>query len=132
MDARVTGSPRRASARRGPRPAHDGLVLNCSAPARMPKLSDALVGPWRAVTVLGVTQILAWGTMFYTPVLMLPLLAADRGWTSSFAMAGFSAGLLVAGFGARFVGVLIGRHGWPRVRPAGSPPGARAPLGPAP
>src|SRR2546426_181304 len=24
MDARVTGSPRRASARRGPRPAHDG------------------------------------------------------------------------------------------------------------
>jgi MFS family permease len=90
----------------------------------MPKLSDALVGPWRAVTVLGVTQILAWGTMFYTPVLMLPLLAADRGWTSSFAMAGFSAGLLVAGFVARFVGILIDRHGGHRVMPAGSLLGA--------
>ncbi len=90
----------------------------------MPKLSDALVGPWRAVAVLGVTQILAWGTMFYTPVLMLPLLAADRGWTSSFAMAGFSAGLLVAGFVARYVGILIDRHGGHRVMPAGSLLGA--------
>ena len=29
-------------------------------------------GPWRAVLVLCVTQILAWGAIFYPPVLTLP------------------------------------------------------------
>ena len=47
-------------------------------------------GPWRAVPVLGVTQILSWGTIFYTPVLIVPLIAADRGWSISFSMGGFS------------------------------------------
>jgi MFS family permease len=79
--------------------------------------------------VLGITQILAWGTMFYTPVLMLPRLAADRGFTATFAMAGFSAGLLVAGFVARYVGILIDRYGGHRVMPAGSLLGALGLLG---
>src|SRR6266568_5142468 len=90
----------------------------------MSKFPLFLVGPWRAVAVLGVTQILAWGTMFYTPVLMLPRLAADRGFTATFAMAGFSAGLLVAGFVARYVGILIDGYGGHRVMPAGSLLGA--------
>ena len=47
-----------------------------------------LRGPWRAVPVLGVTQILSWGTIFYTPVLIVPLIAAERGWSMSFAMGG--------------------------------------------
>jgi MFS family permease len=90
----------------------------------MSKFAAILAGPWRAVAVLGITQILAWGTMFYTPVLMLPRLAADRGFTTTFAMAGFSAGLLVAGFVARYVGVLIDRYGGHFVMPAGSLLGA--------
>jgi MFS family permease len=90
----------------------------------MKQLRVFLAGPWRAVAVLGVTQILAWGTMFYTPVLMLPRLAADRGFTTTLAMAGFSAGLLVAGFVARYVGILIDRYGGHRVMPAGSLLGA--------
>lgn len=90
----------------------------------MSKFVVVFAGPWRAVAVLGVTQILAWGTMFYTPVLMLPRLAADRGFTTTFAMAGFSAGLLVAGFVARYVGILIDRYGGHRVMPAGSLLGA--------
>jgi len=51
-------------------------------------------GPWRAVPVLGVTQILSWGTIFYTPVLIVPLIAAEHGWSMSFAMGGFSVALL--------------------------------------
>src|SRR5439155_26477506 len=51
--------------------------------------------------------------------LMLPRLAADRGFTATFAMAGFSAGLLVAGFVARYVGILIDLYGGHRVMPAG-------------
>jgi MFS family permease len=72
---------------------------------------DFIFGPWRAVPVLGVTQILAWGTIFYTPVLILPLIAAERGWSISFAMGGFSVGLLTAGLCAPYVGRAIDRFG---------------------
>ncbi len=72
---------------------------------------DFIVGPWRAVPVLGVTQILAWGTIFYTPVLIVPLIAAERGWSMSFTMGGFSVGLLVAGLSAPYVGRSIDRFG---------------------
>ena len=57
---------------------------------------DFIEGPWRAVPVLGVTQILSWGTIFYTPVLIVPLIAAERGWSISFTIGGFSVGLLVS------------------------------------
>jgi MFS family permease len=85
---------------------------------------DFIEGPWRAVTVLGVTQILSWGTIFYTPVLMVPLIAAERGWSISFAMGGFSFGLLVAGLSAPFVGRSIDRFGGHIVMSIGSLIGA--------
>src|ERR1700710_2444500 len=80
----------------------------------------SLSGPWRAVPVLGVTQILAWGAIFYPPVLTMPLIAADRGWTLAFAMGGFSLGLMVAGLVSPRIGLLIDRHGGHRVMTAGS------------
>jgi MFS family permease len=70
-----------------------------------------IFGPWRAVPVLGLTQILTWGAMFYPPVLIVPRIAADRGWSISFAMGGFSLALLVAGIAARYVGASIDRLG---------------------
>ncbi|MEJ2435604.1 MAG: MFS transporter, partial [Pseudolabrys sp.] len=81
---------------------------------------DFLAGPWRAVPVLGVTQILSWGTIFYTPVLIVPLVAADRRWSMSFAMGGFSVGLLVAGLVAPYVGRSIDRYGGHVVMAIGS------------
>jgi MFS family permease len=86
----------------------------------MSPLHNFIAGPWRAVPILGLTQILAWGALFYPPVLTIPLIAADRGWPLSFAMGGFSLALLVAGFAAPKVGRLIDRHGGHRVMPAGS------------
>src|SRR5471032_439628 len=77
-------------------------------------------GPWRAVPVLGVTQILSWGTIFYTPVLIVPLIAAERGWSISFAMGGFSIGLLAAGLVSSYVGRGSGRFGGHVVRTRGS------------
>jgi MFS family permease len=77
----------------------------------MTSLRDLLVGPWRAVPVLGVTQILSWGTIYYTPVLILPLIAAERGWSIAFVMGGFSIGLLTAGLCAPSVGRSIDRFG---------------------
>ena len=41
----------------------------------MPALRDVIAGPWRAVLVLGLTEILAWGAIFYPPVLTVPLIA---------------------------------------------------------
>ena len=81
-------------------------------------------GPWRAIPVLGVTQILSWGTIYYTPVLIVPLIAADRGWSVAFAMGGFSVGLLVAGLVSPFVGRSIDRYGGHVVMTFGSLTGA--------
>src|SRR5262249_56578334 len=70
-----------------------------SRPPAMPPLSDVIAGPWRAVLVLGVTEILAWGAIFYPPVLTVPLIAHERGWSMTFAMGGFSLALLTAVLG---------------------------------
>jgi Major Facilitator Superfamily len=86
----------------------------------MHNFRNAIAGPWRAVLVLGVTQILAWGAIFYPPVLTVPLIAAERGWSMTFAMGGFSLALLTAGLVSPRVGLLIDRHGGHRVMPVGS------------
>ena len=90
----------------------------------MPNLRDVIAGPWRAVLVLGVTQILAWGAIFYPPVLTVPLIAADRGWSMTFTMGGFSLALLTAGLVSPRVGLFIDRFGGHRVMPFGSLIGA--------
>src|SRR5712691_10636078 len=82
---------------------------------RWPPLS----GPWRAIPVLGPTQILAWGALFYPPVLVMPLIAAERDWSLAFCMGGFSLGLL-----APTMGGLIDRYGGHWVMAAGALVGA--------
>lgn len=81
-------------------------------------------GPWRAVPVLGVTQILAWGGIYYTPVLIVPMIAREHGWSMSFAMGGFSFALLAAGLSAPYIGRAIDRFGGHVVMTAGSMLGA--------
>jgi MFS family permease len=90
----------------------------------MPHARDFVFGPWRAVPVLGVTQILAWGSLIYPPVLIVPLIAADRGWSLSFAMSGLSIGLFCAGLVALTVGKRVDRHGGHVVMTVGSLVGA--------
>ena len=79
-----------------------------------------VAGPWRAVSVLGITQIIAWGTIFYSPVLTAPLIVAETGWSLSFVMGGFSLGLLIAGLVSPFVGRSIDRYGGHVVMTAGA------------
>ncbi len=90
----------------------------------MPQPREFLSGRWRAVSVLGVTQILSWGALFYPPVLTVPLIAQDHGWSKSFAMGGFSVGLFVGGLASRHVGAFIDRFGGHVVMPIGSLVGA--------
>jgi MFS family permease len=88
-----------------------------------------LAGPWRAVPVLAVTQILAWGTIYYPIALTAPIIAADHDWSKAYAMAGFSTGLLVSGMASSQVGRLIDRYGGHRVMSVGSLMGATGLLG---
>jgi MFS family permease len=90
----------------------------------MPAPREFIFGPWRAVTVLGATEILSWGALFYPPVLTMPLIAASHGWSTAFAMGGFSAGLFVGGLASRHIGALIDRFGGHVVMPCGSLVGA--------
>jgi hypothetical protein len=85
---------------------------------------DIVQGPWRAVPVLGLTQILAWGALFYPPVLTVPLIAAERGWSLAFAMGGLSIGLFSAGLIAPLTGRMVDRHGGHVVMTVGSLTGA--------
>jgi MFS family permease len=86
----------------------------------MPSPRAFILGPWRAVLVLGVTQIIAWAALFYPCVLTLPLIAADRGWTTTFAMSGLSLALLTAGLVSPVVGRSIDFYGGHRLMPIGS------------
>src|SRR6516165_9334973 len=95
----------------------------------MPSPGAFIFGPSRAVSVLGLTEILSWGALFYPPVLTVPLIAADHGWSPPFAMAGFSVGLSVGGLCARYVGGAIDRFGGHVVMPVGSLIGATGLVG---
>jgi MFS family permease len=86
----------------------------------MSALQNIVAAPWRAVPVLGVTQIIAWGAICYSPVLTAPLIAAELGWSLAFTMGGFSLGLLVAGLVAPYVGRSIDRYGGHVVMTIGS------------
>src|SRR5262245_25358817 len=128
--ARVTRCRKRSapadnspSSARRPRPRWSSISARSTAASRapvMPPLPDVIAGPWRAVLVLGVTEILAWGAIFYPPVLTVPLIAHERGWSMTFAMGGLSLALLTAGVVSPRVGKLIDRHGGHRVMPIGS------------
>jgi MFS family permease len=90
----------------------------------MHKLRDLVLGPGRAVSVLSLTEILAWGILIYPPVLIMPHLTADHGWSLAFGMAGFSIGLVTSGMLSPTVGHLIDRHGGNIVMSLGALAGA--------
>ena len=69
--------------------------------------------PSRAVviSVLGVTQIFAWGSSYYLPAVLAKPIASDTGWSRSWVVGGLSLGLLIAGLVSPWVGRAIGRSG---------------------
>jgi MFS family permease len=90
----------------------------------MHKMRDLVFGPGRAVSVLSFTQILVWGILIYPPVLIMPHLTADHGWSLAFGMAGFSTGLVTSGILSPTIGHLIDRHGGNSVMSLGALAGA--------
>jgi len=89
----------------------------------MHKLRALVFGPGRAVSVLSFTEILAWGILIYPPVLIMPHLAADHGWSLAFGMPIFDR-LVTSGMLSPTVGHLIDRHGGNIVMSLGALTGA--------
>jgi MFS family permease len=86
--------------------AHDG-----PDPRRSPRL---------LLPVLGIAQILAWGSSFYLLAVLARPIATDTAWSFSWIVAGLSLGLLAAGVVAPRIGHIIKAQGGRPVLIAGS------------
>ncbi|ANH08684.1 MFS transporter (plasmid) [Shinella sp. HZN7] len=63
------------------------------------------------IPVLGITQILAWGSSYYLLAVLAQPIASDTGWPLAWVVGGLSLGLLVAGIVSPRVGDSIQRLG---------------------
>jgi MFS family permease len=76
--------------------------------------------PGALVALLGLTQIVGYGTLYYSFGILAPDIAGALGWSLSGVFAAFSGSLLLNGLMAPWAGRLIDRRGAPRVLAAGS------------
>jgi MFS family permease len=74
----------------------------------------------KPVHSLGATQIIGWGTIFYLPTLLGPVLADGEGWSRTATFGIFSAALIVNALCVRLVGRRIDRFGGRAVMTIGS------------
>jgi MFS family permease len=63
------------------------------------------------VSVLGIGQILSWGSTFYLLAVLAPAIVRDTGWSYDAVISGVSVGLLVAGIVSPRLGRIIGQRG---------------------
>ncbi|MBS7705660.1 arsenite efflux MFS transporter ArsK [Chelatococcus asaccharovorans] len=78
------------------------------------------MGRWIDVAALGVTQIIGYGTLYYSFSILAPAMARDFGWPSEWIFAALSAALLTGGLVAPWAGRWIDRFGAGRVMAVGS------------
>jgi MFS family permease len=76
--------------------------------------------PWGAVLALGITQITAWGTIFYLFALIMEPLQSALGASKTAVVGAFTVALLLSGLLAPMVGQLIDRRGGRALMAAGS------------
>lgn len=82
--------------------------------------------PWGAVLALGITQITAWGSIYYSFALLMEPLQTALGASKSAVVGAFSLSLLASGLLAPVVGRLIDRSGGRWVMAGGSVIGGAA------
>jgi MFS family permease len=63
------------------------------------------------ISILGITQIFAWGSTYYLPAVIAQTVSSDTGWSLEWVVAGLSLGLLAAGLVSPYVGAAIDRSG---------------------
>jgi MFS family permease len=87
-----------------------GRGVTVSATEALPS-NDGMPGLRVIISVLGVTQILAWGSSYYLLAVLAKPIAGDTGWPLAWVVGGLSLGLLVAGIVSPRVGDGIQRLG---------------------
>ncbi len=76
--------------------------------------------PLLAVLALGITQIIGYGTLYYSFSILAPDMVAQLAWSSEWVFGALSAALLIGGLTAPWLGVLFDRIGAARVMTIGS------------
>lgn len=76
--------------------------------------------PIAAVLILGLTQIIGYGTLYYSFSILAPDMAKDLAWSTEWVFGALSAALLIGGLTAPWLGSLIDRIGAGRVMTIGS------------
>lgn len=84
--------------------------MSASATEALPS-NDGAPALRTIIPVLGVTQILAWGSSYYLLAVLATPIAGDTGWPLAWVVGGLSLGLLVAGIISPRVGDSIQRLG---------------------
>lgn len=82
--------------------------------------------PVAAVVALGVTQIIGYGTLYYSFSILAPDMAAHFSWSSEWIFGALSVALLIGGLTAPWLGALFDRIGAGRVMTIGSATAAAA------
>lgn len=91
-----------------------------TAPPAVPPKTPWPPGAVRALWVLSVTQIIAWGTLYYGITLIGPRIVAETGWSKTLVYGAFSLAMLTSGLIAPRVGALIDARGGRGVMALGS------------
>ncbi|WP_172691179.1 arsenite efflux MFS transporter ArsK [Rhizobium rhizogenes] len=82
--------------------------------------------PVAAILALGLTQIIGYGTLYYSFSILAPDMARDLNWPSEWIFGALSAALLIGGLAAPTMGKWIDRFGAGRIMMAGSATAAAA------
>jgi MFS family permease len=78
---------------------------------RVSLLATPLANRNLIISVLGITQIFAWGSTYYLPAVIAQAVSVDTGWSLEWVVGGLSLGLLAAGCSSPYVGAAIDRDG---------------------
>lgn len=92
----------------------------------MAALRQGPLPPAALVAILGTTQVIGYGTLYYAFAILAEDIAASFAWPVSWIYGAFSVALLVGGFAAPPVGRALDRHGAPAVMTVGSAAAALA------
>lgn len=76
--------------------------------------------PWLAIGALGLTQIVGYGTLYYSFGILAPAIARDFAWPPEWAFGALSVALLAGGLAAPLSGRWIDRYGAGHVMTVGS------------